>query len=348
VTAPGLLAVSVPSWRNTKDISIKDDLVEEVGRMIGYDSIVPVPPSVASVVPPNLAMRPFLRKVRDRLAAQGFSEVYNYTFVKQTDLERFGLNAADHIAVKNPIASELTHLRRSLLPGIFNNLLTNVKNFPEFRWFEIGNEIHPSGNSDLPVEIRHLCAAFYNEHGNEDDFFELKRVLECVFPKTQLRACEPRKYEHPARAAEIFWGSASLGRFFELHPSLLRAEGIEGRAFLFDLNLAQAEECSAASTFRYHPPRKFPTSGFDLSVIAAMKTPVAQIEGDVRTSTGSSLVSIEFVRQYAGPPLPEGQKSVSYHLEIGSNDHTLTADEVTETRNNLIENVRRLGYELRV
>ena len=78
--SPGVLSVTVPSWRATKDISLKDDLVEEVGRMVGYNEITPVAPLVASVVPPSNPMRAYLRKLRRIIADQGFSEVYNYSF----------------------------------------------------------------------------------------------------------------------------------------------------------------------------------------------------------------------------------------------------------------------------
>ncbi|HMJ62082.1 MAG TPA: phenylalanine--tRNA ligase subunit beta, partial [Bryobacteraceae bacterium] len=170
------LMVTVPTWRATKDISLKDDLAEEIGRMVGYDSIAPVAPRVASVVPPANPLRPYLRRLRAQLAAQGFTEVYNYSFTNETDARRFGLDLGEHIAVRNPIASELTHLRRSLVPGLFRNILTNVRYFPEFRLFEVGNEIHPKG------EIMHVDGVLYSAQGNEHDFFEMKRVVECLFP----------------------------------------------------------------------------------------------------------------------------------------------------------------------
>ena len=102
-TAPGLLIVSVPSWRATKDITIKDDLVEEVGRMLGYDKIIPAPPVVASVVPPANPMRLYIRKIRRDLAAQGFTEVYNYSFTGATDVE--GLELPMHPTFRLKIQS---------------------------------------------------------------------------------------------------------------------------------------------------------------------------------------------------------------------------------------------------
>ncbi len=339
-TAPGLV-VTVPSWRATKDISLKDDLVEEIGRMVGYDQIAPAAPLVASVVPPSNPMRTFLRGVRAQLAAQGFTEIYNYSFVTESEVAKFGFAIESHIAVKNPIASELTHLRRSLLPGIYKNITANVRHYAEFRIFEIGKELHPNN------EITHAAAALYNIRGEEQDFFELKRVVECVFPSARLKAAEARCYEHPARTAEIQWHNTTIGRLFELHPSLLEAENIEGRAFLFDVDLEAAQSIASARAIQYTPLRKYPTSGFDLSVVTALHTPVADIQDRLATIAGSDLAALDFVRQYDGPPLAAGQKSATYHLEVGSLDHTLSAEELTAIRNRIMEGMRAQGFDFR-
>jgi phenylalanyl-tRNA synthetase beta chain len=336
------LLVTVPTWRATKDISLKDDLVEEIGRMIGYDSIEPAPPRVASVAPPADALRPYLRQLRAQLTAQGFTEVYNYSFTNETDARRFGLDLSEHIAVRNPIASELTHLRRSLVPGLFQNVVTNVRYFPEFRLFEAGNEIHPKG------EIMHVAGVLYSAHGNEQEFFEMKRVVECLFPGARLVAAEARPFEHPARTAEIHSRDVAIGRLFELHPYVLQTEGLEGRAFVFDVDAIAAQKANSTAFIRYEPLRKFPTSGFDLSVVCDLHTPADSICDALRQLAGSGLAGIEFVRQYTGAPFGPNQKSVSYRLEVGALDHTLTAEEVTAARSRVIEGMQALGFELRV
>jgi phenylalanyl-tRNA synthetase beta chain len=346
-SAPALLSVGVPSWRATKDVSLKDDLVEEIGRMVGYDSITPTPPLVASTVPPANPLRIYLRQLRSQLTAQGFTEAHNYSFVTETDIKRFSGDPAAHISVQNPIASELTHMRRSLLPGLFKSIVANVRFFPEFRLFEIGNEIHPAASKDLPSEVTHLTAVFYSGHGDDQEFFELKRVLECLFPAASLRAAEPFPFEHPVRTAEILWSGKSIGRIFELHPLLLKSEGIEGRAMLFDIDIDTALQLASSRTTKYTPLRKFPTSGFDLSVVAELRTPAGKIQDELTGLAGADLAAIEFIRQYAGSQLPQGQKSVSYHLTVGALDHTMTTDERAAILRRIIEGMQALGYELR-
>jgi len=222
-----------------------------------------------------------------------------------------------------------------------------VRHCAAFRLFEIGHEIHPNG-ARLPNEVTHCVAAIYDAHGDEQDFFELKRVLECVFPAARLTAAEARAYEHPVRSAEVHWHGAVMGRLFELHPLLLQEEGIEGRAVLFDVDLEMAQALAAARVVKYTALRKYPTSGFDLSVVSESHTPVEAIQDALARLAGADLAGLEFIRQYDGPPLPAGQKSVSYHVEAGALDHTLTAEEVSEIRNRIIDGMRALGFELRV
>src|SRR5205823_547910 len=105
-TAAREFSVTPPSWRATKDVSIKDDLVEEVGRMVGYDSITPVAPLSPARVPPGNPERAFHHRVRQMAASQGFTEVYNYSFISEEAARAFGLDPADLVEVANPIASE--------------------------------------------------------------------------------------------------------------------------------------------------------------------------------------------------------------------------------------------------
>jgi phenylalanyl-tRNA synthetase beta chain len=336
------LEVTPPSWRATKDISIKDDLVEEVGRMIGYGEITPQAPSLAVGVPPEDPARPFLRAVRAGMAAQGFTEVYNYSFVSEEDVRAFGFDPADHVAVANPIASDQTLLRLSLLPGTRKNLIENSKRFDSFRLFEIGREIHrqPAG---LPVEITQLAAAVFSRDDGQAGLFEAKRAAECLMPGAELIPCEARSYEHPARAAEVHWRGRVVGRVFELHPALL-----EGRAAILYLNLETMRSLSQVEK-RYTPPRRYPSSAFDLSVVAASRELIGDLlKNLIRFVPEGMLEGAEYIRQYSGPPLPDHFKSVSFRITIGSADRTLSSEEVGAIRNNLIEGMRGLGYELRV
>jgi phenylalanyl-tRNA synthetase beta chain len=342
-TAPGHFSVTVPSWRATKDISIKDDLLEEVGRMVGYESITPTAPLIAAVVPPENPARLYHRKVRNMAAAQGFTEVYNYSFVSEEMIRAFGFAPQEHVRVTNPIASDQTLLRTSLLPGIRKNIIENSRRLNSFRLFEIGREIHRRSEG-LPDEVPHFAATLYEREGDGSaPLYELKRLAECLMGECAVRAAQARAFEHPERAAIVSWRGEDIGRLFEMHPSL----GVEGRTAVLDLDLAAMLRLDTQER-RYRALRRFPTSAFDLSVVAALREPAGEIERRLREAAGSDLVEIEFVRQYTGAPLPEDRKSISYRLTVGANDRTLSSDEVTAIRSRVIEALRRDGFELRI
>jgi phenylalanyl-tRNA synthetase beta chain len=345
VTEPEVrvFSVTVPSWRATKDVSIKDDLVEEVGRMVGYDSIAPTAPLVAAAVPPGNPERAFQHEVRGIFADQGFTEVYNYSFIGEEDARAFGFDPAAHLRVSNPIASDQALLRTSLLPGIRKNILENSKHSESFRLFEIGVEIHQRAEG-LPEEIPHLMAAIYDRQGDGvSGLAEIRRTAECLMPGAQASPAEARPFEHPVRTATILWRDETVGRAFELHPSLVES----GRAAVLDLDLSVVRELSAGE-MKYTPIRRYPSSAFDLSVIAAPRECVGDLKAALASFAGPLLESIEFVRQYSGPPLEEGQKSVSFRLTVGSSGRTLSSEEAGEIRTRIIEGMRAQGYELRV
>jgi phenylalanyl-tRNA synthetase beta chain len=339
----GVFAVTVPSWRATKDITIKDDLVEEVGRMIGYDSIPPQAPSVPAAAPRENTERRFQHEVRQIFVDQGFTEAYNYSFLSEETVGAFGFDPAAHIRVANPIASDQALMRASLLPGLWKNVAENLKHREAFRLFEIGLEIHKQANG-LPDEIPHLAAAIYERHGDGTaGLFEIKRAAECLLPGAQACPAEPRPFEHPARAADLLWRGEAAGRLFELHPSLLEA----GRAAFLDLDLRVIQRLAAAEE-KYTPIRRYPSSAFDLSVICGLREQAGKLQSGITSFAGPLLEAIEFVRQYTGAPLEEGRKSVTFRLTVGSPDRTLSSEEVGEIRVRIIEGMRQQGYELRV
>lgn len=340
---PGVFRVTVPSWRATKDVTIKDDLVEEVGRMVGYDSITPKAPLVAASVPPGNPTRKFQHEVRNIFIDQGFTEVYNYSFISEASARAFGFDAASHIRVSNPIASDQELMRASLLPGIWKNITENARHRESFRLFEIGLEIggRPGG---LPYETPHLVAAIFDRQGDgTPGLFELKRTAECLMSGAQAQPAAAHSFEHPARAADVLWKGQSVGRLFELHPSLLDS----GRAALLDVDLQLIRKLSAGDV-KYTPIRRYPSSAFDLSVIAGLREHAGDLEARLARFAGPLLESVQFVRQYSGPPLEEGAKSVSFRVTVGSPERTLSSEEIGEIRARIIEGMRELGYELRV
>jgi phenylalanyl-tRNA synthetase beta chain len=341
-TGPRVFSVSVPSWRATKDIAMPDDLVEEVGRMIGYDSIDPQPPLVPCAPSYDPPEREFLRSVKRLVSARGFTEVSNYSFLSEEEARRFGLPLEDHVRVLNPIAAGQELLRTSLLPGVHRNIVENAKYLDHFRLFEIGHEIHKRA-AEEPDERPHLMAAIFAKDDGVAALMELKRTAQSVAAGAQVRAGTPRSWEHTARCTEVWWNGREIGRLSELHPSLV--EG--GRAAILDIDLVLLQELTPARA-SYTPVRRFPASAFDLSIVADAREYAGNLELEIRRFAGPLALEVEYVREYQGAPLPEGRKSVSFRVVAGAPDRTLSSDEIADMRGKIIASLNGLGYELRV
>src|SRR5215472_3005547 len=333
------LVLTVPSWRATKDISIPEDLVEEIGRMVGYASITPQAPAVlAEPVARNLDHEQ-QRAIRETFSGQGFTEVSNYSFISDADAEMFGYPTDKLLQVANPIIAEQKYMRLTLLPGIRRNLVDNSRYFTDFRLFEIGRAYSKTGDGK-PFERNHLAAAIYGRDTNGTNLLEMKRVSQFLAPDCKIVPAKPRdKNAHPERSAYVEIGGQRFGYLFELHPALLE----RGRAAILYIHL-DALQVISAPAHKYQPLRRFPTSSFDLSIVAGTSEPVANLENQLRHLAGAHLVSLQFLLIF---PLPQDKKSVSFRLTVGADDRTLTNEEVTGIREHVVAGIKSAGYELR-
>ncbi|MBM3798065.1 MAG: phenylalanine--tRNA ligase subunit beta, partial [Acidobacteria bacterium] len=311
--------VTVPSWRATKDISIKDDLVEEVGRIIGYSSITPVAPEVPARVPPQDPERGYHRRIRAALTANGYTEVYNYSFISVAQAERFGLPLASHLRVLNPIAAGQELMRSSLLPNVLKNIEHNRLSASEFRLFEIGREIHKVEGA-LPNEIPCCAVVLYKKEGDgRAGLNELKLVVDGLAPGVTITPAEARHYEHPHRAGTLHWRGAEIGRLFEFHPSFVEL----GRAQVAYLNLA-ALLANAPGVVKYVPPRRFPVSEFDITVPVGPRTLAAEVVARVDRSKVPNLLNVAYLYEYE----TEDAKTMTLRFTLGAADRTLESAEI--------------------
>lgn len=333
------LLITVPSWRATKDISIPEDLVEEIGRMVGYGSIVPQAPAVLAAPTARNLEHEQHRAVRAAMAGQGFTEVSNYSFISDADAALFGYSPENLLEVANPIVAEQKYMRPSLLPGIRRNLADNSRFFTDFRLFEIGRAYSKGSNGD-PVERTYLSAAIFGRETNGANLLEMKRVAQYLAAGCQV---VPGKFYdkivHPERAAEVKVGGQRVGQLYELHPSLLE----RGRAAILYLDLDTLQALPSQRQ-AYRPLRRFPTSSFDLSIVAGAHELVDHLESKLRELAGDALAALQFLLIF---PLPQDKKSVSFRVTVGAADRTLTAEEVTRIRDRVVAGIKGAGFELR-
>ena len=343
----GVFDVTVPSWRATKDIAIKEDLIEEVGRIHGYDNITPEPPEVKLIRPDANARKRFEHAVRGYLAQTiGLDELQTYSFDFEPLLVRIGFDPGERLALKNPISAEMPHLRRSLVPALLGAAEKNTRGFESVRCFEIGRVFHPrtgartSGAADAdaladqPVMLAGLVGDLDAGPGAEL-FFELKGALAGLAGAVDRAPLAVRgggvswPWAHPVRQATLSLGDAVIGHIAELHPAVAQKLELRQRVAIFELDL-DAWRCSAQTPPHYQPLPKFPSVFRDFAVIVHRNTPAGDVAAAIQAAAPERITNVAFQSVYTGAGVPEGHKSLAWSVTLRHPERTLADREVRE------------------
>jgi phenylalanyl-tRNA synthetase beta chain len=356
--SPHQYTVGVPSFRATKDVSIADDLVEEVGRVYGYDNIPPHAPSVAVEPVPEEPELVLARQLRSRLSiGLGFSEVYTYAFVDPQDLIKLGMDPERSLQVRNPVAENQDRLRRSLLPNLLNVARDNWRHRTRFGLYELGTVFLKDDPTapGLPTEEDHMMLVVADKQSPKGElFFQAKGAIEQAVGDLQLAnvtisAATPDTlpaWAHPGRAALVRQGDNELGVIFELHPKVAADWDLPGALAVGVLYLPDLLQAKRAKQVFQAPPT-YPQSPFDISLLVPQREPVAKVEQAIRQAERKMIQDVALFDIYEGKNLPDGQKSVSYTVTFGASDHTLSPEEIQKLQERLIKSMEARGYAAR-
>ncbi|MBM4044419.1 MAG: phenylalanine--tRNA ligase subunit beta [Planctomycetes bacterium] len=259
------MTVTVPSFRATKDISIPEDLVEEVGRLYGYDNIEPKLPRVFIKPPLKLPEKELEREVRGLLSlAAGFTEVSTYAFNSQPVLAKLGVDSSGQLQLANPVAQDTDRLRVSLVPNLLALLDPNLRHFDSLRMYELGRVFWPREGGALPQQDKMVCGLIADKKlkGDRDGklFYAAKGVVQALLAK--LGVASPvfspvssviQPWVNPSRAAtvRVAGSDPSSASILECSLQAARSSGFE-----------QAEACT--------PAERSATSGFDLGIVTEL------------------------------------------------------------------------------
>ena len=354
-----VLVVTVPSHR--RDVTVPIDLVEEVGRIWGYDRFPTT--LLRDELPPQResARLKGAEQVRDVLTGCGLDEVitYSLTSLEEEAKIRPGetqLDPAEYLRLRNPLSSEQDTLRQSLLPSLLTTTRRNLRFLDRVAIFEIGRIYIPVGGEILPDEQRRLGIVMtgpreersWLEHQDRAwmDFFDLKGVVETLVSRLGLVAAfEPGEDNafHPGRCASIKVDGRAAGVMGELHPLVREAFELPEQpvcALMLDLDQllldwGAAQELVPLST---HPPVYE-----DIAVVVDEDTPADRVRDVILRAGGPLLRSVELFDRYEGAQIGAGKISLAYRLTYQAADRTLTDEEVAEIR---AEIVQQFGEEL--
>lgn len=350
------LRVSVPSFRATKDVTIEDDLVEEVGRMVRYGNIPPAVPSFPAEPPPPDGERALARAASDELAGPfGFREAYAYSFVPEETVEALRLGDEPYVRVKNPIAENLCRVRREILPSLLGFLPKNLLLFEDVRLFEIGKGYRPERGNERggPFEVHEIGTVWGTREGGEA-FARANGVARALLDRLGVEGVEtlpfegrpPRPYAHPVRGVRLEAGGKPLGFACELDPRARRALALSGSVALVSLDLRTILEVRVPAR-RFRPIPRFPAVKVDVALAVPESVAAAAIERAIREAAQGLADEVELFDLYRGPALGEGRKSLAFHVSLVSDARTLTDRDAAAFLDRVESAARSLGGELR-
>ena len=346
--------VTAPYWRS--DISLVEDLIEEIARIIGYERI---PITMLSEPLPRQNPDPIInlkREVRRSLTGYGFQEVINYSLTSLELINKLLLKPLEPVRLANPMTADQEYLRPSLRPNLLPALAANRRHEAgSIRLFELGRVYRPRAK-DLPSEPEIVCGLLSGPksepswRGGEEavDFFETKGVVEGLLSQLGIEANFEAGDDdslHPSRQAAVVIGGKRVGIFGELHPKVTEAFELSGAVYLIEINLTALLPFTLGHRL-YQPIPRFPAVVRDIALIVDAGVNNSQVRDII---TGFSLVSqVALFDLYTGGQLPKGKKSLAYRITFQSPSQTLTDDEVNKVLEKILAKLsKQLGATLR-
>jgi phenylalanyl-tRNA synthetase beta chain len=355
--------VTPPSFRF--DLEIEEDLIEEVARIYGFERIAAHPPRAPATMLPVPENRRSLHALRERLAAAGYREVINFSFVEPAWEADFA-GGTDPIRLLNPIASPLSVMRSSLIGPLVDVVRRNhQRKVPRIRVFEVGRVfLRDPRTAEGPLSVQgvsqpiRIAAAAYGPvqagqwEGAERavDFFDVKADLEALaapleprFERASSSSSHPAL--HPGRSAKVMINGRQAGWIGELHPKWLRKYELPNPAIVFEL-----EADALTLTPLPHPevPSRFPPVVRDIALELDADTPVQAVLDAIHAEKPAIVRSARLFSLYRGPELPPGKKSLAFRVVMQDTERTLTDAEADAARDELVAVLgRRFSARLR-
>ena len=342
--------VSPPSYRF--DIEIEEDLIEEIARVYGYENIKPVPPQVSMKILPQSEIRRPVANVRQTLVLREYLESINYAFVEEA-WERDLCGNTTPISLKNPIASQMSVMRSSLLGGLLNALRTNLaRKQQRVRLFEIGGCFTAEAGSYVQQE--RVAGLAYGSVASEQwgvsaqlvDFYDVKSDVEALFAPRKLSfEAQPHPASHPGRSARISLDGLAIGWIGELHPEWQQKYDLPQAAVWFELALNALVQVSVPKAIDIS---RLPIVRRDIAVLVDENVTVDSLLAAMQAGNVANVVEIALFDLYRGKGVVEGKKSLAFRVLMQDTRKTLTDVEIDQSILNLVTLLKQKGALLRV
>jgi phenylalanyl-tRNA synthetase beta chain len=325
-----ILEVIVPTRR--PDLRDEWNLIEEIGRLRGYDKVIAVPPRLPLGALPENAAKRFERKAKELLTGLGYSEMMTYGFCGERDVELFHLPPAEHLTLANPMSPEQQYLRMSLLPSMATKTRDNLRHTTPVRLFEWESVFRRDKKTEVAEEKRLALSFAATGASGPQSFFALKGSLTAFFRGLGLPDCEYQpalatdSLWHRTQSADIVVSGERIGTIGTIDPLIGKELGLPAGAAFADLTVsALARSAGHDHAFALLP--KYPYVERDISLVfpadGKRKVTIAAVEKLIREAGAPLLKEVELFDVFER----EGRKNVAFHLKFGAEERTLSSDE---------------------
>ncbi len=346
--------IKVPTFRATKDITMKVDIIEEITRIFGYDNIQPKTLDIALKPLEYNEERLADNKVKELLSERfGASEVNSYIWYDNTFNGRAGIETAGQVRVLNPQAQDSNTLRDSMVPGMLSFAEKNEKTYDDFILFEIGSVFNAQTPKDKCQQHKNICVLAASKIKSEDElFYDLKGIIAFISKALKNATLDftastcGYNWIHPLKSVDVSHNGNLMGYISAVHPMIKKNIGKKLNIAVLEINRDVLQAINS-ETIKYREPSKFPEVTLDYSFLVDNGVTFDRLKEYIGAYKSELLNGFEFVTMYTGKGLPEGKKSMTFRFTIGSNEKTLSGDDINEFAKDILDYMGTAGYTLR-
>ncbi|MDC7124428.1 MAG: phenylalanine--tRNA ligase subunit beta [Spirochaetales bacterium] len=352
-----IMKVTVPTFRATKDVEVDADLIEDIGRIYGYDKLSPVPPLNEITAVSLTNAKQLERKIQDFMVYRARAlEIYTYPMLGAKLLDQADWNIKNEgLILANPLSPDTDRMRPSLIPGFLEKAALNQSNYSTFRAFEIGRS-YLASEKNFSEDRHQLGIMFFDK--KESLFMDLLNLVGDLLENLGINAriMKPSgKFENPLVASD--WAGRHPNEFLDIqvmgklagfittvHPVVAGKFKIKGNLSIAVLDVTDFKDRPLKDKTKYKPLPKYPGATFDCTVVADNDAPVADVLSSLGKVKLNELVDYKIVDVYS---LSDTQKTVTIRAWLQDKDKTLQPETITKAEDMIVSALAKAGYPLK-
>ena len=342
--------VVVPSWRATKDVTLKADIIEEITRIYGYDNFE-INTTRSPLYPVRVdAVKSNEDKIKDILVKKyNLHELHSYVWAYNDELKALNIPVENNIKLANATNPNIETIRNSIIPTQLCQVKTNTSYAPDFGIFEIGRVVNGVDENNLCIESKKLAVTLFSKTKDVKTlYFELRDMLAVITSDLKhetlsFKKAEPKhSYEHPVNLNTVMIGDKEIGTIGIVHPVVGKKIDKKASIVFAEIDMSEFTQAENAAIV-YEEPSKFPPIDYDISLEIPSGVFYSDLAESWKNEGGAILKNTKIVDTYD----TETVHSITVRFEFSSNERTLSSNEVQDIIDKVIANLEKLGVKLR-